>query len=115
MKLVNQVIDTVLAGWLAIGLVLTAICIMCFLDKLCISSHATSLGPTITHLIALVIGGLFLRLWQIGREREHRRSLPPATARQIARARRANRLEAREPLPRWIPESTDRFADDEVA
>lgn len=109
--LVGQLVVTAL---LALGLVMTAFCLLRFFDTLCDAAHVTALGPSLTHALAVIVGGLAMWIWQFARGRERRRALPPATARQIERAARANRLEVRDSPPRWIPLPKDRFADDEV-
>lgn len=112
-KILNALVQLIAATMLALALLATAFSLLRFFDTLCVAAHAFTFGPSFTHALAVIIGGLAMWLWQFARGRERRRALPPATARQIERAARASRLEARDPPPRWIPTPADHFTDNE--
>lgn len=82
------------------------------LDEACTAARVCVAGPTITHLACVGLGAALLYVLQLVRGwSNERRVLPPATAQQLASARRARRLEMREPPARWIPPSRDHFSD----
>lgn len=113
MKILNALVQLIAATMLALAMLATALSLLRFFDTLCVAAHAFTFGPSFTHALAVIIGGLAMWLWQFARGRERRRALPPATARQIERAARASRIDVRDPPPRWIPLPKDSFADDE--
>lgn len=70
---------------------------------------------TLTQLACMGLGAALLYLLQlVHRWSRAHKALPPATQRQLARAARANRLEARRPPPRWIPLSSGNFDNEDT-
>jgi len=121
-RLLHAAVELATSAALATGLVTLVFVLIrlldTVLDEIAASTNAaaTTFGPVaaLTHLACVALGAVLLHIIQVVRDRAHaRKALPPATARQIARAARANRLEVRKPTPRWIPLSETSFDDDE--
>lgn len=108
--------DLFTSSALAVVLFAYVVNLVLLLDEACAAARASMIGPTLTHIACVLLGAGLLYVLQVmrgwSRDRE-RKALPPATTRQLDRARRANRLEVRTPPPRWIPLPKDHFTDSE--
>jgi hypothetical protein len=107
--------DLLTSALLAVALIGAILVFVRMLDEACEATRTYAVGHTLTHLACIALGAALLYVVQLvrGWSRESK-ALPPATARQLARARRANRLDMRKPPPRWIPLPSGNFDNEDT-
>jgi hypothetical protein len=106
--------DLLTSSALAVALTGAIFMFVRLIDGACEATRAYAVGHTLTHLACIALGAALLYVAQLVRSwSRESKALPPATARQLARAARANRLDMRKPPPRWIPLPKDHFTDSE--